>query len=61
MKALIKPQYVDQIPKAVKGTVKELMVKKGDVDASERILSSLGQLLIVCPKLKQLSVTLMHL
>lgn len=30
LKALIKPQYVDQIPKAVKGTVDELLNKKDD-------------------------------
>ncbi|CAK1593949.1 unnamed protein product [Parnassius mnemosyne] len=30
LKALIKPQYVDQIPKAVKGTVGQLLDKKDD-------------------------------
>ncbi|KPJ03511.1 ATP-binding cassette sub-family E member 1 [Papilio xuthus] len=30
LKALIKPQYVDQIPKAVKGTVGQLLNKKDD-------------------------------
>lgn len=30
LKALIKPQYVDQIPKAVKGTVQELIDKKDE-------------------------------
>ncbi|KPJ10730.1 ATP-binding cassette sub-family E member 1 [Papilio machaon] len=30
LKALIKPQYVDQIPKAVKGTVAQLLNKKDD-------------------------------
>lgn len=30
LKALIKPQYVDQIPKAVKGTVGQLMDKKDE-------------------------------
>lgn len=30
LKALIKPQYVDQIPKAVKGTVQQLMDKKDE-------------------------------
>lgn len=32
LKALIKPQYVDQIPKAVKGTVQQLMDKKSERD-----------------------------
>lgn len=31
LKAIIKPQYVDQIPKAVKGSVQELMDKKDDL------------------------------
>lgn len=30
LKALIKPQYVDQIPKAVKGTVGDLLTRKDD-------------------------------
>lgn len=30
IKAIIKPQYVDNIPKAVKGSVKELMAKKDE-------------------------------
>jgi len=30
LKAFIKPQYVDQIPKAVKGTVQELIDKKDE-------------------------------
>ncbi|XP_034243437.1 ATP-binding cassette sub-family E member 1 [Thrips palmi] len=30
LKALIKPQYVDQIPKAIKGTVQELLDKKDE-------------------------------
>ncbi|KAI5695281.1 ATP-binding cassette sub-family E member 1 [Diaphorina citri] len=32
LKALIKPQYVDQIPKAVKGTVQQLLDKKNEKD-----------------------------
>lgn len=31
LKAIIKPQYVDQIPKAVKGSVQELLDKKDDL------------------------------
>lgn len=37
MKALIKPQYVDQIPKAVKGTVGQLLDKKSELDNQEEI------------------------
>ncbi|KAK7588269.1 hypothetical protein V9T40_005514 [Parthenolecanium corni] len=32
LKALIKPQYVDQIPKAVRGTVRQLLEKKNEKD-----------------------------
>jgi len=32
LKAIIKPQYVDQIPKAVKGTVKQVLDKKDERD-----------------------------
>lgn len=31
LKAIIKPQYVDQIPKAVKGSVQQLLDKKDDI------------------------------
>ncbi|KAG8281391.1 ATP-binding cassette sub- E member 1 [Homalodisca vitripennis] len=37
LKALIKPQYVDQIPKAVKGTVQQLMDKKSERDNQAEI------------------------
>jgi len=37
LRALIKPQYVDQIPKAVKGTVQQLLNKKDDTDTQELI------------------------
>jgi hypothetical protein len=36
-KALIKPQYVDHIPKAVKGTVIEVMTKKVERDNIEEM------------------------
>ena len=32
LKAVIKPQYVDQIPKAVKGSVQDLLRKKNDLE-----------------------------
>jgi len=37
LKALIKPQYVDQIPKAVKGTVQQLLDKKNERNNIEEI------------------------
>jgi len=41
LKALIKPQYVDQIPKAVKGIVKEMLDKKAELDNQDEILTLL--------------------
>jgi ATP-binding cassette subfamily E protein 1 len=43
LKALIKPQYVDQIPKAVKGQVHELLKKKNERNNQEEIIEMLGQ------------------
>uniref|UniRef100_A0A1B6DQG0 ATP-binding cassette sub-family E member 1 n=2 Tax=Clastoptera arizonana TaxID=38151 RepID=A0A1B6DQG0_9HEMI len=37
LKALIKPQYVDQIPRAVKGTVQQLLDKKDERDNQSEI------------------------
>lgn len=37
LKALIKPQYVDQIPKAVKGTVGQLLDKKDEMNNQSEI------------------------
>lgn len=36
LKAIIKPQYVDQIPKAVKGNVTMLLNKKDETDSKDR-------------------------
>lgn len=36
LKAIIKPQYVDQIPKAVKGNVTALLTKKDETDSKKR-------------------------
>lgn len=44
MKALIKPQYVDQIPKAVKGTVQQLLDKKDERKNQNEICQLLGKL-----------------
>lgn len=43
LKALIKPQYVDQIPKAVKGHVRELLEKKDELKKIEEALDLLGR------------------
>lgn len=43
MKALIKPQYVDQIPKAVKGTVGQLLDKKDEMKNQPEICKMLGK------------------
>ena len=49
LKALIKPQYVDQIPKAVKGTVQQLLDKKDECDKQEQICRMLGKSIIFLP------------
>lgn len=41
LKALIKPQYVDQIPKSVKGTIRFLMDKKDERGVQEEICKML--------------------
>lgn len=43
LKALIKPQYVDQIPKAVKGTVGQLLDKKDELKNQDDICDMLGK------------------
>lgn len=43
LKALIKPQYVDQIPKAVKGLVREMLEKKDEMNKTQEILELLGE------------------
>lgn len=40
LKALIKPQYVDQIPKAVKGSVQSLLDKKDETDSQLEVCTS---------------------
>jgi ATP-binding cassette subfamily E protein 1 len=41
LKAIIKPQYVDQIPKAVKGTVEEVFEKKDEREATKFFVDEL--------------------
>lgn len=45
LKAVVKPQYVDQIPRAVKGPVKEvgpLIEARSQMDNMDRIMDVLG-------------------
>ncbi|KAK8779270.1 hypothetical protein V5799_019387, partial [Amblyomma americanum] len=42
LKAIIKPQYVDQIPKAVKGSVQQLMDKKDEMKNQDEVCRVLG-------------------
>lgn len=47
LKAVVKPQYVDQIPKAVKGpdkTVGTLIKGRSQMENSEEILDVLGKM-----------------
>eukprot|EP00038_Savillea_parva_P006697 m.165308 g.165308 ORF g.165308 m.165308 type:complete len:636 (-) comp12546_c0_seq1:188-2095(-) len=41
LRAIIKPQYVDQIPRAVKGTVKDIIDKKKELDNVEHVMDIL--------------------
>jgi ATP-binding cassette subfamily E protein 1 len=41
LKAVIKPQYVDQIPKAVKGSVQQLLDKKNDMENQNEVCTVL--------------------
>ena len=46
LKAVVKPQYVDQIPKAVKGpdkTVRTLIERRAQMENLEEVLDVLGQ------------------
>lgn len=42
LQACIKPQYVDQIPKAVKGTVQTMLDKKDEMKVQEQICDDFG-------------------
>jgi ATP-binding cassette subfamily E protein 1 len=41
LRALIKPQYVDQIPKSVKGTIRFLLDKKDERDVQQEVCTAL--------------------
>uniref|UniRef100_A0A1X7SNL5 Uncharacterized protein n=1 Tax=Amphimedon queenslandica TaxID=400682 RepID=A0A1X7SNL5_AMPQE len=43
LKACIKPQYVDQIPKAVKGTVNGMLDKKNEMGVLESVCEQFGK------------------
>ncbi|GAB0088138.1 ATP-binding cassette sub-family E member 1 [Sergentomyia squamirostris] len=55
LKALIKPQYVDQIPKAVKGTVKELLERKDERKNREETIKDLDLMKITEREISALS------
>ena len=42
VQAFIKPQYVDQIPKAVDGQVEEILIKRDDTGTRESFCEQLG-------------------
>lgn len=42
LKTVIKPQYVDQIPKAVKGSVGEMIKRKAESGNEEQMIQILG-------------------
>lgn len=55
LKAVIKPQYVDQIPKAVKGTVQCMLDKKDDTGTQERYCELLDLNLVSNRNIEDLS------
>lgn len=55
LKAIIKPQYVDQIPRAVKGTVEKIMSAKNEKDNKEQIANDLDLTLVMDREIQDLS------
>ena len=55
LKAIVKPQYVDQIPKAIKGSVKDLLKKKSDLDNFEEMLDILDLRNVLSRNIEDLS------
>ncbi|XP_055715542.1 protein Pixie isoform X1 [Phlebotomus papatasi] len=55
LKALIKPQYVDQIPKAVKGTVKDLLERRDERKNRQETAEALDLLKITDREISALS------
>jgi len=55
LKAVIKPQYVDQIPKAVKGSVQVLLDKKDELKRQDKVCESLDLLKVKGRQVQDLS------
>lgn len=55
LKAIIKPQYVDQIPKAVKGAVQDLLKRKSDLDNLEEMMDVLDLRNVLARSIEDLS------
>lgn len=55
LKAIIKPQYVDQIPKAVKGSVQSILDRKTELDNQEHICEQLDLMTVLDRNVDELS------
>ncbi|KAL9973783.1 hypothetical protein ACROYT_G020285 [Oculina patagonica] len=55
LKAIIKPQYVDQIPKAVKGSVQSILDRKTEMDNQEHICAQLDLTTVMDRNVDELS------
>ncbi|XP_015777488.1 PREDICTED: ATP-binding cassette sub-family E member 1-like [Acropora digitifera] len=55
LKAIIKPQYVDQIPKAVKGSVQSILDRKTELDNQEHICEQLDLTTVLDRNVDELS------
>lgn len=55
LKAIIKPQYVDQIPKAVKGSVQSILDRKTELDNQEHICEQLDLVTVLDRNVDELS------
>ena len=63
LKAVVKPQYVDQLPKAVKGpdrTVETLLKARNQMDNIHEIMDVLGKLISTVAATKAESVAELH-
>lgn len=58
LKALIKPQYLDQIPRIAKGTVVELLDKKDEGKNQVKICEMLGKYHYYGPLIRHFSFSL---
>ncbi|XP_020619822.1 ATP-binding cassette sub-family E member 1-like [Orbicella faveolata] len=55
LKAIIKPQYVDQIPKAVKGSVQSILDRKAEMENQEHICEQLDLMTVLDRNVDELS------